>query len=67
MLKKDISDSIIIFGTTQEEAHYAAQLANLLPGQIKILVDGFCERALPCSEYQDLVSHSKIYHLDTSE
>ena len=42
MLSNDISDSIIIFGTTQADPIYAAQLANTFPNQQKILVDGFC-------------------------
>ena len=67
MLQGDIRDSIIIFGTTQEESEYAARLANIFPNQKKILVDGFCERALPCSEYSHLVPHSVIWHLDTDE
>lgn len=67
MLKDDISDSIIIFGTTQTDPAYAAQLANIFPHQKKILVDGFCERALPCSQYDKDVPHSTICHLDTPE
>ena len=67
MLQGDIRDSIIIFGTTQEESEYAARLANIFPNQKKILVDRFCERALPCSEYSHLVPHSVIWHLDTDE
>jgi folylpolyglutamate synthase/dihydropteroate synthase len=52
MLSNDISESdVIIFGTTQADPVYAAQLANIFPRQRKILVDGFCERALPCSDY----------------
>ncbi|MEI6711300.1 MAG: hypothetical protein WCK88_03620 [bacterium] len=65
MLKRDMSDSIIIFGTTQIDPIYAAKLANVFPNQRKILVDGFCERALPCSEYSKNVPFDAIWHLDT--
>lgn len=67
MLKKNIHDYSIIFGTTQVDADYAAKLANMIPGKKKILVDGFCERALPCSQYSKLVPFETVWHLDTSE
>ncbi len=67
MLKGDISDSIIIFGTTQTDSMCAAQLANMFPHQRKILVDWFCERALPCSQYKKNVSYDMLWHLDTYE
>lgn len=65
MLRDTLTDSIIIFGTTQLDPIYAAQLANIFPHQRKILVDGFCERALPCSEYNHLADHVALWHLDT--
>ena len=67
MLSNDISDSIIIFGTTQADPIYAAQLANTFPNQQKILVDGFCERALPCSKYSKNVLRNTTWHLDTEK
>jgi folylpolyglutamate synthase/dihydropteroate synthase len=54
----------IIFGTTQTEPLYAAELANLIPSDRKILVDDFCERALPCSEFSHLIPHNAVWHLN---
>jgi folylpolyglutamate synthase/dihydropteroate synthase len=57
----------VFFGTTQTDPVYAAQLANLIPAHRRILVDWFCERALPCSEYAHWVGHEGILHLDTTD
>ncbi len=43
--------TIILFGTTQTEPLYAQKLSQMIPGDKKILVDDFCDRALPCLEY----------------
>ena len=43
--------TIILFGTTQTEPLYAQKLSQMIPGNETILVDDFCDRALPCSEY----------------
>lgn len=51
---------ITIFGTTQTDPLYAAELANMLPWNEKILVDNFCDRALPCSTYAHFVPWSGI-------
>lgn len=57
----------IIFWSTQIEPAYAAELANLLPANKKILVDGFCERALPYSKYSYLIAHDTSWHLDRED
>lgn len=49
MTKK--KNTIIIFGTTQEDAQYAHKLSEMIPGTKRILVDDFCDRSLPCSSY----------------
>ena len=43
--------TIILFGTTQTEPLYAQKLSQMIAGNETILVDDFCDRALPCSEY----------------
>jgi len=65
MMGKDLSKATLIFGTTQVDPLYAAKLIHMFPGHKKILVDGFCERALPCSEYSHLVQCDTVWHLDT--
>lgn len=65
LLWDDASKSIILFGTTQTDPKYAAELAAIVPAKKRILVDGFCDRALPCSVYSQLVKHDVIWHLDT--
>jgi len=60
-----LSDAILIFGTTQTDAEYVKSLIALFPHHEKILVDGFCERALPCSQYQS--NDSSLWHLDKPE
>lgn len=67
MVQKDFSDATLIFGTTQTDPKYISQLLSLFPNKKKILVDGFCERSLPCSEYQNLIKNDDIWHLDTAK
>lgn len=43
--------TIIIFGTTQEDAQYARKLSEMIPGTKCVFVDDFCDRSLPCSSY----------------
>jgi hypothetical protein len=66
MVKGGFSDATLIFGTTQTDSEYIVQLLSLFPHKKKILVDGFCDRALPCSEYQKPINYDDIWHLDTS-
>ncbi len=54
--------TITLFGTTQIDSLYAAELAQMVPCDERILVDDFCERALPCSQYSSWVRHNKIIH-----
>lgn len=61
------SELTLIFGTTQVDLLYVSQLANMFPYQRKIAVDGFCERALPCSSYNWNVHFDSIWHLDTED
>jgi len=53
MIKEIKTDKkiVVIFGTTQTEPMYAKKLANMIYGDDKILVDDFCDRSLPYSEY----------------
>ena len=56
-----------IFWTTQTDPLYAAELANMISAERRILVDDFCDRALPCSDYAHLVKHDKLWHLHTDD
>lgn len=56
-IKKDIT---VIFGTTQVNPDYAWKLSQMIGGKRKILVDDFCDRALPCSEYQKNSNNTEI-------
>lgn len=47
-IKKEI---LILFGTTQTEKDYAQNLSEMIPGDKIVLIDDFCDRSLPCSEY----------------
>ncbi len=66
-MKRDFSDAVLIFGTTQIDPKYVARLTHIFPDHAKILVDGFCERALPCSQYCHLIPYNTIWHLDTDK
>lgn len=55
------------FGTTQTDTNYATQLAQMIPTEHRILVDGFCERALPVATYNDGVKNNKIINLSTDK
>lgn len=61
-IKKDI---VVIFGTTQVDPDYAWELSEEIEGKQKILVDDFCDRALPCSEYQKNTKNTEVIHLFT--
>jgi len=67
LLGRNGPKTVVIFGTTQINPEYAAQLATMIPVKRRILVDGFCDRALPCSEYAHLVPHEAVWHLDSEE
>lgn len=54
----------VIFGTTQTDPLYAAQLANMISADRRILVDDFCDRSLPCQDYAHLVEHDAVWHMD---
>ncbi len=54
---------ITVFGTTQTDPKYAAELAQTIQSNQRVLIDDFSERSLPCSEYQDKVQCSEIIHL----
>jgi hypothetical protein len=55
--------TITLFGTTQANTHDAAELAQIIPGDQKILIDNFCERSLPAQKYSKQVKHDAIIHL----
>ncbi len=50
--EKLIKPIMTIFGTTQIDPHYASYLAKIIPAEKRLLIDNFCERALPCSTYK---------------
>jgi folylpolyglutamate synthase/dihydropteroate synthase len=54
---------ITIFGTTQTDPGYAAELARMISWDERILVDDFYERALPCDTYSKQVPHDTVIHL----
>ena len=54
--------TIIFFGTTQTEPVYAKKLSQMIPGNETILVDDFCDRALPCSLYQSKEISTRLIH-----
>ena len=58
-IKKDIT---VIFGTTQVNPDYAWKLSQMIDGKRKILVDDFCDRALPCSEYRENTRNTEVIH-----
>jgi len=53
MIKEIKTDKkiVVIFGTTQTDSVYAKEFANMVHGDEKVLVDDFCDRSLPYSEY----------------
>ena len=53
---------ITLFWTTQTDALYAAELAQTIQADQRILVDDFCDRSLPCSAYADNIDHKEIIH-----
>ena len=53
------------FGTTQTDADYAAELAEIIPTEKRILVDGFCERALPAFSYSHSVKNDTVLDIST--
>lgn len=53
---------VVIFGTTQENPTYAAELAQMIPCDIRILVDDFSERSLPCQKYASLLENDQKIH-----
>lgn len=54
---------IILFGSTQADASCAGELAREINWDQKILIDDFCDRSLPCVEYEKQVPHDEIIHL----
>lgn len=54
---------ITIYGTTQVDRAYASELAQMIPTEKRILVDDFCDRALPCETYSSWVVHDDTIHL----
>jgi dihydrofolate synthase/folylpolyglutamate synthase len=53
---------VILFGTTQTEKDYAQKLSEMIPWDKIILVDDFCDRSLPCSEYLWKKKNVNIIH-----
>lgn len=44
-------ETVVLFGTTQTEPHYAQKLSMMVSGNQKIFIDDFCDRSLPCTDY----------------
>ena len=52
MIGKIKSKKILtLYGTTQIDAEYVSELAQMIPAEKRILVDDFCDRSLPCEAY----------------
>jgi dihydrofolate synthase / folylpolyglutamate synthase len=51
----------VLFGTTQTDPIYAKKLSTMISGTKNIVIDDFCERSLPCSEYM-WVNEREILH-----
>lgn len=52
MIKKlNYKRVITLFGTTQIDKKYARVLADMIPAEKRFIIDNFCDRALPSSEY----------------
>lgn len=68
MIQKIKSKKIItLYGTTQMDAKYASELAQMIPAEKRILVDYFCDRSLPCEAYSRWVIHHDTIHLFEEE
>lgn len=66
--KQDVWEVTFIFGTTQPEISYIQSIIHMFLGQNMIFVDGFCERALPCSKYlKNIKQGTTVWHLDKWE
>lgn len=64
MIQKIKSKKITtLYGTTQINAEYASELAQMIPAERRILVDDFCDRSLPCEAYSSWVVHDDTIHL----
>jgi len=56
---------LAIYGTTQIDTAYVGELAQMIPTEKRILVDDFCDRALPCETYKKTVKHNEVIHLSS--
>lgn len=64
MIGKIKSKKILtLYGTTQIDAEYVSELAQMIPAEKRILVDDFCDRSLPCEAYSSWVVHDNTIHL----
>jgi dihydrofolate synthase / folylpolyglutamate synthase len=61
--KLNLKKTIVLYGTTQTDSDEAKELAQMLPANRRILVDDFCERALPCTEYNNWFDFDETIHL----
>lgn len=51
--KLKLKRTIVLYGTTQTDTETVKQLAQMIPADRRILIDNFCDRALPCTEYNN--------------
>lgn len=64
--KEHLNNVTLIFWTTQTNSEKVRELLKIFPHQKWIFVDGFCDRALPCSLYAvESWVESHFLHLDT--
>lgn len=61
--KLDLKKTIVLYGTTQTDTDEVKKLAQMIPAEKRVLVDDFCERALPYVKYGKWVVHNNTIHL----
>ncbi len=49
--KLELKKTIVLYGTTQTDTDEVKKLAQIIPAEKRVLVDDFCERALPYVKY----------------
>jgi len=61
--KLDLKKTIVLYGTTQTDTDEVKKLAQMIPAEKRVLVDDFCERALPNNTIHLLKETEKVQKL----
>lgn len=61
--KLKLKKTIVLYGTTQVDTEEVKKLAQMIPADRRILIDNFCERSLPCTEYANWINYDEIIHI----